>query len=158
MCRGMHLLVCEWRPWTHRAVLCCAACCLQVIAFCLYSAPLYYMAEKLLGVHTKPMHLKLLARLPVCEYTCDALATCSVTRGGAVAAAKRLPRAEQCPLAMFLSALSRLSHPYQYGWNCRPGLGFSKLCLTAVIQSSTNSKLNCPNRQPPMIHHASATA
>lgn len=47
----------------------CACVCLQVIAFCLYSAPLYYMAEKLLGVHTKPMHLRLLARLPVCECT-----------------------------------------------------------------------------------------
>jgi hypothetical protein len=44
---------------------CCS--CLQVIAFCLYSAPLYYMSEKLLGVHTKSMSLKILARLPVCE-------------------------------------------------------------------------------------------
>jgi hypothetical protein len=41
---------------------------LQVIAFCLYSAPLYYMSEKLLGVHTKSMPLKLMARLPVCKY------------------------------------------------------------------------------------------
>jgi hypothetical protein len=41
---------------------------LQVIAFCLYSAPLYYMSEKLLGVHTRSMPLKLMARLPVCEY------------------------------------------------------------------------------------------
>lgn len=40
----------------------------QVIAFCLYSAPLYYMAEKLLGVHNKPMHLRILARLPVCKW------------------------------------------------------------------------------------------
>jgi auxin influx carrier (AUX1 LAX family) len=39
----------------------------QVIAFCLYSAPLYYMSEKLFGVHTKSMPLKLLARLPVCK-------------------------------------------------------------------------------------------
>lgn len=40
----------------------------QVIAFCLYSAPLYYMSEKLFGVHTKSMPLKLLARLPVCKF------------------------------------------------------------------------------------------
>lgn len=40
----------------------------QVIAFCLYSAPLYYMSEKLFGVHTNSMPLKLLARLPVCEF------------------------------------------------------------------------------------------
>lgn len=25
------------------------------------------MSEKLLGVHTKPLHLRVLARLPVCE-------------------------------------------------------------------------------------------
>lgn len=40
---------------------------LQIIAFCLYSAPLYYMAEKVLHVHTKPLYLRLLARLPVCK-------------------------------------------------------------------------------------------
>jgi hypothetical protein len=39
----------------------------QIIAFCLYSAPLYYMCEKALRVHTKPMYIRVLARLPVCE-------------------------------------------------------------------------------------------
>ena len=40
---------------------------LQIIAFCLYSAPLYYMCEKALRVHTKPIYIRVLARLPVCE-------------------------------------------------------------------------------------------
>jgi hypothetical protein len=39
----------------------------QIIAFCLYSAPLYYMCEKALRVHTKPIYIRVLARLPVCE-------------------------------------------------------------------------------------------
>lgn len=39
----------------------------QVIAFCLYSAPLYYMAEKALRVHNAHIGLRILARLPVCE-------------------------------------------------------------------------------------------
>eukprot|EP00882_Tetradesmus_deserticola_P028341 GHRQ01031570.1.p1 GENE.GHRQ01031570.1~~GHRQ01031570.1.p1 ORF type:complete len:343 (+),score=116.09 GHRQ01031570.1:318-1346(+) len=37
----------------------------QLIAFCLYSAPLYYMCEKALRVHTKPIYIRVLARLPV---------------------------------------------------------------------------------------------
>uniref|UniRef100_A0A383V9J1 Amino acid transporter transmembrane domain-containing protein n=1 Tax=Tetradesmus obliquus TaxID=3088 RepID=A0A383V9J1_TETOB len=37
----------------------------QIIAFCLYSAPLYYMCEKALRVHTKPIYIRVLARLPV---------------------------------------------------------------------------------------------
>jgi hypothetical protein len=41
----------------------------QIIAFCLYSAPLYYMCEKALRVHTKPIYIRVLARLPVCELT-----------------------------------------------------------------------------------------
>eukprot|EP00882_Tetradesmus_deserticola_P025209 GHRQ01027672.1.p1 GENE.GHRQ01027672.1~~GHRQ01027672.1.p1 ORF type:complete len:406 (+),score=102.40 GHRQ01027672.1:318-1535(+) len=41
----------------------------QLIAFCLYSAPLYYMCEKALRVHTKPIYIRVLARLPVCKWS-----------------------------------------------------------------------------------------
>lgn len=39
----------------------------QIIAFCLYSAPLFYMCERALGVHKSSLPLRVLARLPVCE-------------------------------------------------------------------------------------------
>lgn len=37
----------------------------QLVAFCLYSAPLYYMWEKLLHVHSKSLWLRIPLRLPV---------------------------------------------------------------------------------------------
>ncbi|GBF87481.1 hypothetical protein Rsub_00192 [Raphidocelis subcapitata] len=37
----------------------------QIIAFCLYSAPLYYMSEKILRVHTKRLWWRIPARIPI---------------------------------------------------------------------------------------------
>eukprot|EP00891_Asterochloris_glomerata_P008628 jgi/Astpho2/8628/Aster-05103 len=37
----------------------------QIVAFCLYSTPLYYMWEKFIGTHTKPLWIRLPTRLPV---------------------------------------------------------------------------------------------
>ena len=39
----------------------------QCIAYALYFLPLAFMAEKLCHVHTKPMALRVCARIPVCR-------------------------------------------------------------------------------------------
>ncbi len=40
-------------------------CPLQFVAFALYATPLFFMTEKLFGVHEKPLYVRLPVRLPV---------------------------------------------------------------------------------------------
>ena len=48
----------------------------QAIAFSLYFLPLCYIWEKLIGVHTKPLWVRIPLRLPVCEsHACIALSS-----------------------------------------------------------------------------------
>ena len=42
--------------------------CLQICAFAYYSAPLYYITEKALGVHHKPFYIRVPCRYPVGEH------------------------------------------------------------------------------------------
>lgn len=87
----------------------CACLCVQIVAFCLYSAPLYYMAERLLRVNNKPLPLRILARLPVCEWCALRADTHASVSAGESAGGTRRSRCNCCVSAVPLAPTSAVN-------------------------------------------------